>query len=32
MAVPFAIANAGFIGGIVICMVITGASIAGSNL
>eukprot|EP00439_Symbiodinium_sp_Y106_P008097 s56_g1.t1 len=32
MAVPFAIANAGFIGGIVICMVITGASIAGSNM
>ncbi|CAE7390054.1 PRMT7 [Symbiodinium sp. CCMP2456] len=32
MAVPFAIANAGFIGGIVICMVITGASIAGANM
>lgn len=32
MAVPFAIANAGFLGGIVICMVITGASIAGSNM
>ena len=32
MAVPFAIANAGYAGGVALCLIITAASVAGANM
>lgn len=32
MAVPFAIGNAGFVGGMLLCLIITGASITGAKM
>ncbi|CAE7218565.1 mtr [Symbiodinium natans] len=32
MAVPFAIANAGYVGGIALCLILTWASVAGANM
>ncbi|CAK9096163.1 unnamed protein product [Durusdinium trenchii] len=32
MAMPFAIGNAGFLGGMILCLIVTGASILGAKL
>ena len=32
MAVPFAIANAGYAGGMALCIILTSASVAGANM